>query len=464
MEIDEVAARLLRQYWVVIAVCIAVPLVAVGLIVRQQPRVYTADARISTGANVPSTSTESQAIASEVQAIATGLHTVRHALSAAGAKRDPAAFASNNISVLTLGGSQVVDLTVTDGSPTVAMKVASVLASEVTDALNQMGQTGFTSALKTIDAQTVSLAEQRAALEQQVTNDPTNQRLQARLAGVEGLLANFSADRDRLLIQASVQGLAVLQDPPTLPYRPESKALPQKLGLAVLAGLVFGILIASIIEMTRPTVPGAQRVSRRLGAPVLGRLGRRDWSGSGTPSFRQLALKLRLAAAHARVSTVVLADMAGEVEMDDLAASLEQALADEGHADGSPLTGHASGNSLGHPAASGSAIRVPSRAGTLVSSDEAATRQQAWRVYPMGHMTAASGTDATGLLVLAGPATRVSALTTLSDTARAFGWPIIGVVRVRRTRRWRRAWHRGAGSRPVSRAGPADADTGGNHG
>ena len=86
----------------------------------------------------------------------------------------------------------------------------------------------------------------------------------------------------------------------------------QKLGLAGLLGLVAGILIASIAETVRPTVPGARRVSRRLGVPALGQLSGADMNGARTPAVGEMALRFRLAAAHADLSTIALVDIDGK--------------------------------------------------------------------------------------------------------------------------------------------------------
>ena len=96
----------------------------------------------------------------------------------------------------------------------------------------------------------------------------------------------------------------------------ESKALPQKLGLAGLLGLVVGILLAAIAEMIRPTLPGSQRVSRRLDVPMLGRLIDPELRAQHEPDFASLALRVRLAASHADVSTVALVDVDVDGERD----------------------------------------------------------------------------------------------------------------------------------------------------
>ena len=72
MEIDEVAARLLRQYWILLAICVAVPLAAISFLTAKQPAVYAASARIITGSVVPQSSAAADAVTSQVEALATG--------------------------------------------------------------------------------------------------------------------------------------------------------------------------------------------------------------------------------------------------------------------------------------------------------------------------------------------------------------------------------------------------------
>ena len=233
---------------------------------------------------------------------------------------------ATHVSVTGLGGSQVVDLTVTDRNPKVAATLARVLASEVVQSMNQTGQSGLSTTLKAIDQEIVRLSEQHGVIAAQAAADPKNQQLQSKLAGLDQVIANFSGDRSRLLIQTSTQGLAAVLDQPVVPTQPESKALAQKLGLALVLGLVVGILIASIAEIIRPTVPGARRVSRRLGAPTLGQLNTAEMHGGQTPNLENLAVRLRLAANHADVSTIALIDINGKYELADLAHSLELSL------------------------------------------------------------------------------------------------------------------------------------------
>lgn len=97
MEIDEVAARLLRQYWALLVICVAVPIVAISLVTAKQPARYAASARIITGSVVPQSSAEADAVVSQVEALATGRTAAARALGAAGANRNLTDFISNDV-------------------------------------------------------------------------------------------------------------------------------------------------------------------------------------------------------------------------------------------------------------------------------------------------------------------------------------------------------------------------------
>jgi hypothetical protein len=240
------------------------------------------------------------------------------------------------------------------------------------------------------------------------------------------VIANFSGDRSRLLIQASTQGLASVLDQPQVPQQSQSKALAQKLGLAAVLGLVVGILIAAIAETIRPTVPGARRVSRRLGAPALGQLNGAETHGEHTPNLENLAVRLRLAANHADVSTVALIDVDGKYELADLAHSLELSLRppDESLA----VRADANGRDADHDdTLAFSPVKVKSR--------QLAAGQQTLHVYPMAQIKHLGTMSGVGLVVIAGPVSRVTRVMALDDLGTSSGWPILGVVGVPRARR-----------------------------
>ena len=428
MEIDEIAARLLRQYWALVLLCVAVPLVGITLMVTKQPPMYAASARIVSGSTVPASNAQAQALVSQIQGIATGKTAAANALRAAGVTRNVNSLITSHVSVAGLGGSQVVDLTVTDRSPRVAATLAKELAEEVVQSINRTGQSGLSTTLNAIDQEIVRLSEQHGAIASQAAADPKNEQLQSKLAGLNQVIANFSGDRSRLLIQSSTQGLASVLDQPVVPQQAQSKALAQKLGLAGVLGLVVGVLIASIAETIRPTVPGARRVSRRLGAPTLGQLKSAEMRGEQTPNLENLAVRLRLAANHADVSTIALIDVNGQYELADLAHSLELSLMPPRE----PLTAHADGAGDDHDqtlvgeSVFGS-VRVRGR--QLISD------HKTLHVYPMAQIKHLGTMSGVGLVVIAGPVSRVTRVMALDDLGTSSGWPILGVVGVPRARR-----------------------------
>ena len=429
MEIDEIAARLLRQYWALVLLCLAAPLVGITLMVAKQPPMYAASARIVSGSTVPASNAQAQALVSQIQGIATGKTAAASALQAAGITRNVNAFVTSHVSVAGLGGSQVVDLTVTDGSPRVAATVAKDLAQEVVQSINRTGQSGLSTTLNAIDQEIVRLSEQHGAAAAQAAADPKNEQLQSKLAGLNQVIANFSGDRSRLLIQSSTQGLASVLDQPVVPQQPQSKALAQKLGLAGVLGLVVGVLIASIAETIRPTVPGARRVSRRLGAPTLGQLKSGEMRGGQTPNLENLAIRLRLAANHADVSTIALIDVNGQYELAELAHSLELSLrppaetrtaradgADDDH-DDETLVGESVFGSV------------------MVKGRQLISDHRTLHVYPMAQIKHLGTMSSVGLVVISGPVSRVTRVMALDDLGTSSGWPILGVVGVPRARR-----------------------------
>jgi uncharacterized protein involved in exopolysaccharide biosynthesis len=437
VETDEVAARLMRQYWALLLICVLVPLVVVSVIVARQPAAYSANARIITSSEVPASAAVADALVSQVQGIATGQTAASQALRTAGVRRNLGTFIAG-ISVAGVGTSQVVNLTVTDANPKAAQKLTRALADQVVSGLNNVGVSGMSKALTVIDADIVQLTENRALLAARAAASPQDQQLQAKLAGLDQVIANFTGDRARLLIQASTVGLASVIDEPGLPAHAESKALPQKLGLAGLLGLVLGILLAAIAEMVRPTLPGSQRVSRRLDAPMLGRVIDSDSRPQGDPDLASLALRVRLAAAHADVSTVALVDVDGERDLAKLASELELVLAPAPHhhprskavAARAKATDNLNGNG---DATSGAGTAAT----TLVMDKLAAVHSPVLRVRAMAQMQSCAETGRVGIVVLSGPVARVSRISALVSLAVSSGWPILGVVGVPRLRKRR---------------------------
>src|SRR5260221_3327300 len=177
--------------------CVVTPLVAIGLTVAKQPPLYAASARIVSGSTVPASNAQADAIASQIQGIATGRTAAAKALRAAGVTRNLNDFVAGHVSVSGLGGSQVVDLKVTDRNPRVAAALAKALAAEVVESINNVGQGGLSAALTAIDQEIVRLSQQHGVAAAQAPADPPNQERHARLARADTVIAHISSDTTR---------------------------------------------------------------------------------------------------------------------------------------------------------------------------------------------------------------------------------------------------------------------------
>lgn len=427
MEIDEVLARVLRRYWALLLVCVMVPLGVVAALIIGQPPVYAAHARIVTGSVVPSSSAEADGIVSQVRALATSRGTVVAAIASTHASRSVKDFTDRQINVTGLGTSQIVDLTVTDHDPRVAQRADATLAREVVNALNKVGDGGLTKTLGAIDEQLLTLVQRRASLAATVQKNAKDQVAQNKLSGIQQMITDLTTSRSELVTRAAAEGRAVVVEVPVLPNQPEPNGLAQKLALAGLLGLVVGVLLAALGETLWPTVPGAARVARRLGAPVLGTLGPEELSGRRTARLHDLVRSLRLAARHAGVPTVVVAEASSSRTTEDVMALLEAVV---------PARAEA-GRRLGVTDIESG--RGPDGAPAL------------HRVCRLRSVDPVVETDSVGLVVLAGPSTRLRDVTALRDLQDASGWPLLGIVGTPRHRRSRFRPTRGA---PTHQARP----------
>jgi hypothetical protein len=242
--------------------------------------------------------------------------------------------------------------------------------------------------------------------------------------------------------------------------------------IAGLVGLVGGVLVAVVVEMFRPTVPGQSRAARRLGVPLLGR------ADGGEAATADLGRRIRLAARREGLERVVLVSTGGPLppevmsriaaavygddtkvvkagparpdsETAETAASPEDASHD----------GETSGETSGGPGGSLNSKRPASgdgngggtsvvRAGTKSPGSGTAViarksgeptrpaaepvrrpgaRRTAFQVHAFEDIDTAADDDA-GVVAVAGPVTPVSGLESVRDLVAASGWPLLGVV------------------------------------
>lgn len=353
MELNDALRRIVVRHGRLIICCALLPLIVVAALAGVQGRGYAATARIQAAAVDPSSDTQADAILNRTQGIVTSPDMVRDALDHVGAVRDPIRFAKKQVSVSRLGSSAVVTITVTDKDSKVAAGVCQALAQQATRFINH--------------------------------------KYQAAVAG-----------------GAPQGGAYVIY----APKRAEPVSLTRTvadLALALIGGLLLGLLVAAAIEVTYPTVPGPGAFGRELGVPVLGDLGevrgsrrrfRRVGRGRVNTSRFELVTGVRSAVERADVDVVALIGPVSARQLESMAAELARRMANHDGVSVPDLDDVSTNGAGGRPAVT-----------TLAAI---AGRQ------PLPRRV--------GLLAVAPPFAPQEALTRIQNFRAAAGWPLLGVV------------------------------------
>lgn len=439
MELSEAANRIFRQHYEVIAYCLLIGLLGTVLLHRGEVPLYSASTRFVLDTTDPQSQAQSQAISDTARAIVTGPGQVASALREIGVHRDVLEVADHHISVETLGSSGVLNLSVTDPDPAVAVSLANALAGEVITTRLAASNGAVTQALHGLDSQINRLTGQIAAADRKVKSLDTSiaatgntrkatilkaerdARIQTkdylaeRRAVLESERANIGAS-DALRPQPSVI------EPAVAPAQPLRSHWLYKIALGVMFGLFLGIGIAVLLEIFRPTVVGPGAIAELIGGPLLGVLPAPP-DKLNASELEDVATHVGVAAAAARVDRIELAGVE-EAHLTAFAQMLEAFLVPLG-ADLHALTGAASparrdgGNGKGH-----TLMEEPS----WVAVDALDRRG----------VPSVDGRKRAGLIIIAPTAVKRAALQHVNDFVQIFGWPRLGVIayRQRPGRRW----------------------------
>lgn len=296
---EELFHSIVRGHKIVIVLCLLLPMIVVGVLIGTQPRQWDASVRMQVGAEVPTSATQAEGLNSRVLAVATTPGLLAKAMQDAGvggSVREQA----KKVSAQRLGESPVVRLSVTGSDAQRTGRLAGALARRVETFMNHGGRDAFDSVVAGLDA---SIADQHKAhaklLDQLSKAVAPNARdnLQTALRQTEAELAQLGTERASLSVSdASREQTTLIEgDRPDIAAVPSSMAA--KLALAGIFGLVLGLGMAAVLELTRPRLRGARAVARAMRAPVL---------GSADRPVADLAATLALAARRSGVETVVL--------------------------------------------------------------------------------------------------------------------------------------------------------------
>jgi len=162
LELGDAIQRILRRHWSLIALAVIVGLAIPVVAHARDEKRYVATSRLVIDASDPKDAQASTALADAAQGIVTSPGRVASSLRKAHATRNTTDFAAHNIAIKVIGSSGVVDLSVSDKSPTVATVVANDLARQLVQARQQVAGGDLPQLVESLNAQ-ISAATQRIA-------------------------------------------------------------------------------------------------------------------------------------------------------------------------------------------------------------------------------------------------------------------------------------------------------------
>ncbi|MCP2335058.1 hypothetical protein [Actinomadura rupiterrae] len=437
MEIDEVAARVVRTYWALLLVLTLVPLLAVFALMSGRAQPAAAQARIVVPGGAAAGAAGDNGVSAAVstaKAFATGHDLLAKVVKDGRLARDPDKVAKQ-ITAKGLGTSTVVELTVKDRDAAAALKLAQAVATETVDEINTSNQGAVQNQLNQVNQQITALEKQQADASPGTATD----RILAQLT-------DLKASRTELRAQLSAAGNASVAQPAIL--APKSDPTVMMAVVAGLGGLVLGILAAVVIEMVRPTVPGQRRVARRLDVPLLGWLGRSQAEAA-------LGRTVRLAARRAGVGQVTVVSAAGGPLPAELVSQVAEAvygnrtrvvpsqvpepekssMNGKGHVSGKDGDDAATTPPPGEPPST-SVVRASGRSVLTREADEAASPTEVTQPVELRALTLVHAFEDVdpapderfGVVAVAGSVTPAAGLESVRDLVAASGWPLLGVV------------------------------------
>lgn len=469
MDVNEILLKILRGHWRLLVVCLVLPPLVVGWLVWNEHPTYTSSVRIQGGTVLPGSDTEADAMLNLVKGVATSESVVQAALDAAHVHSLSATDVAANVDVTRLGSSTVDDLTVTGRDRADASAVADALAAQVVSYLNNAGDERTQNLLAGLTDRQKQLIDQRQQIASQLplkTDPVTVANLAAELAGIDQQLSDLNSTiRELQLAGTSASGSSGAAGivSPAISLGATSRHLAADIGLAVVAGLVSGLLLATLAETVRPRLPGGSAFAREVGVPLIGSLNLRRRGRAGRMSSRrrrrahpgfehdgpaELLLALRAAATRAQVDRVLLTGPAAPGELAAVAERLDELLHSD-PAEPRSSNDNCHGNGNGNGRATAEAV-----AGTAATSGRYGGVEGGPRWAPLtstlllGMPTPTLRSEPTpGPLVVcplddyhAGPHDRVGLLPVvprfaaqrsvrwLEDFAGATGWPVLGAL------------------------------------
>ena len=407
MDLTDAVRRVLFHHARLIGVFFLLGLLVAAAVATLGSSRYTSSARVMLVDPVSHEPEAIEGVADAAGAIVTSRGVVEEAIADVGVSRTAVAVRTS-ILVEPLASSGALEISVTDGDPSVAAALTNALSRELVRRWpGSSGNTGAGFLAGRIDSIDTDLDRINAQMEELAAEtDPQGEEADDRIRGEQRrtlgmeraklaqLRLALQTEMDSMLAQeaSGIEPRIIDRAAPSTDPDP-SHALPIT-ALGMLIGGIVGIGAAASIESVRPTVVGAHSIADELGVPVLGRIPSASEAESG--QYARLARSLHLAAANSDADTVELVSVEPSAELSPLVDVVEASA------------------SLGHPrrrrTSSGELVVRPFGAGWPESNGDS------------------NAETSTALVAVLPDAVRRARLREVHDLRRLTTWPLIGIV------------------------------------
>ena len=345
MELNDTVRRIFGAHSRLIAAFVLGGLVVALLLQVAAGKTYSSTARLVLDTPDPQSLSEAQAIADMAKAIATSPEQVGEALRAADVRgRNALEIARDHVSVQALGTSAVLELSVSDRSPSAAAALTNALAARVIDVRSAVSNGKLQQAMSDLQERIVGLNSKIAALDVRADTlavQLAQARSQAQASALRSRHDEAVQSRDLLIQQRSVaesERVSLLSANAARPRPSIISRATIPTGSSgghwfthalegALLGLILGVGTAAVIETIRPTVAGSKKLAEALGTPLIGVLdsvypGERP---AAVEDLTPLGTRLRIVGDAAGAHEIGLVPADGHVDLGGLATALESA-------------------------------------------------------------------------------------------------------------------------------------------
>ena len=334
MELGEVIGRIFGRHKKLIAALILAGLLAGLAIHLDDAPQYSASARLVLDTSDPEDQAQSGVIADTTRAIASGPSLIRNALEKIGVRRDATELAKRHVRVQALGSSGVMQLSVTDSDPKVAVALANAIAAAVIRTRLQVTAGQAATVVRSLDQQLTRLQQEISDLDariDQAGGAAGSGQLVRRREAIAQRMSQMESERASVETTRALRPRAAVLDPASPPAQQlPGRRLPD-LVLGGLLGLLLGVGAAALVESLRPTLVGRTAIARGTEAPVLAELvgppqrrgNRHGWVAA---DVAEAAMHVELVAVAAGVQQVRLMALDRQVDLSNLVQILGDSL------------------------------------------------------------------------------------------------------------------------------------------